>query len=118
MTAKPWWQGHDSFQVGHFLFAQIVLRNGNIRFDDFSIWGVPPGRQAHMLFSCVRPLYNEFRRCMPVDGKDGELMPEATIKKYLTVQSEGGRQVSRNLDHYNLQMIIAGTAKCILFCTV
>ncbi len=39
--------------------------------------------------------------------EDEELMPEATIKKYLTVQSEGSRQVSRNLDHYNLQMIIA-----------
>lgn len=38
--------------------------------------------------------------------EDGELMPEATIKKYLTVQSEGARQVSRNLDHYNLRMII------------
>lgn len=34
-------------------------------------------------------------------------MPEATIKKYLTVQSEGRRQVLRNLDHYNLRMIIA-----------
>ena len=31
----------------------------------------------------------------------------ATIKKYLTVQTEGERQVSRELDHYNLQMIIA-----------
>lgn len=30
-----------------------------------------------------------------------------TFKKYLTVQSEGTRQISRNLDHYNLQMIIA-----------
>lgn len=39
--------------------------------------------------------------------EDGELMPEATIKKYLTVQSEGIRQVSRNLVHYNLQMIVA-----------
>lgn len=39
--------------------------------------------------------------------EDGELTPQATIKKYLTVQSEGSRQVSRNLDHYNLQMIIA-----------
>ncbi len=38
---------------------------------------------------------------------DGELTPEATIKKYLTVQTEGSRQISRNLDHYNLQMIIA-----------
>lgn len=38
---------------------------------------------------------------------DNELTPEATVKKYLTVQTEGDRQVSRNLDHYNLQMIIA-----------
>ena len=38
---------------------------------------------------------------------DGELRPEATVKKYLTVQTEGSRQVSRNQDHYNLQMIIA-----------
>lgn len=33
--------------------------------------------------------------------------PEATVKKYLTVQTEGNRQVSRSQDHYNLQMIIA-----------
>ena len=39
--------------------------------------------------------------------EDGELLPEATVKKYLTVQAEGGRQVSRELDHYSLQMIIA-----------
>ena len=38
---------------------------------------------------------------------DGELLPEATIKKHLTVQTEGDRSVSRNLEHYNLQMIIA-----------
>ena len=38
---------------------------------------------------------------------DGELTPEATVKKYLTVQTEGKRQVSRSQDHYNLQMIIA-----------
>ena len=38
---------------------------------------------------------------------DGELLPEATIKKYLIVQNEGSRSVSRSVDHYNLQMIIA-----------
>ena len=38
---------------------------------------------------------------------DGELNPEATVKKYLTVQTEGSREVSRLQDHYNLQMIIA-----------
>jgi len=36
-----------------------------------------------------------------------ELEAEATIKKYLIVQTEGNRQISRQIDHYNLQMIIA-----------
>lgn len=39
--------------------------------------------------------------------EDNELEPSSTIKKYLIVQEEGGRQVARNVDHYNLQMIIA-----------
>jgi hypothetical protein len=30
---------------------------------------------------------------------DGGLIPEATVKKYLTVQPEGSRQVSCKLDH-------------------
>ena len=38
---------------------------------------------------------------------DGELTPEATVKKYLTVQIEGERKICRNQEHYNLQMIIA-----------
>ena len=39
--------------------------------------------------------------------EDSELEQEATIKKYLIVQKEGSREVSRNIDHYNLQAIIA-----------
>lgn len=39
--------------------------------------------------------------------EDGELLPEATVKKYLTVRQEGARQVRRLLDHYNLDMILA-----------
>jgi hypothetical protein len=38
---------------------------------------------------------------------DSELEREPTIKKYLIVQNEGGRAVSREVDHYNLQAIIA-----------
>jgi hypothetical protein len=38
---------------------------------------------------------------------DSELSPEATIKKFFIVQSEGNRQIQRGVDHYNLQMIIA-----------
>lgn len=39
--------------------------------------------------------------------EDEELPPEATIKQYLIVQTEGSRQVKRLIDHYNLAMIIA-----------
>ena len=38
---------------------------------------------------------------------DGELDKEGTYKKFLLVRQEGRRQVRRNLDHYNLDMIIA-----------
>ena len=39
--------------------------------------------------------------------KDGELTIETTNKKCLLVRQEGNRQVKRNIDHYNLDMIIA-----------
>lgn len=38
---------------------------------------------------------------------DGELPREATIKKFFIVQKEGNRNVKREIDHYNLDMIIA-----------
>ncbi len=46
---------------------------------------------------------------MHINGilKDGELSVEATHKKFLLVQTEGSRQVKRNISHYNLDMIIA-----------
>ena len=39
--------------------------------------------------------------------EEGELSPEATVKKFLTVRYEGNRQVRRSLDYYNLDMIIS-----------
>ena len=39
--------------------------------------------------------------------KDGELDENLTYKKFLLVRQEGNRQVRRNIDHYNLDMIIA-----------
>ena len=38
---------------------------------------------------------------------EGELEPEATIRKFRIVQTEGSRQVRRAIDHYNLDMILA-----------
>ncbi|MDD3926337.1 MAG: virulence RhuM family protein [bacterium] len=42
---------------------------------------------------------------------DGELAPEATIRNFRIVQTEGSRQVTREVKHYNLQMIIAAGFK-------
>jgi hypothetical protein len=39
--------------------------------------------------------------------KEGELQPEATVKEYLTVQTEGKRQVKRKIVIYNLDVIIS-----------
>jgi hypothetical protein len=39
--------------------------------------------------------------------QEGELQPEATIKKFLTVRREGARNVRRELDFYSLDMIIS-----------
>ena len=38
--------------------------------------------------------------------KDNELEKDSTIRKFLIVQKEGNREVSRDIVHYNFQMII------------
>lgn len=39
--------------------------------------------------------------------EEGELTEDSTVKDYLTVQNEGCRKVSRNVTHYNLDVIIS-----------
>src|SRR5262245_22660597 len=39
--------------------------------------------------------------------KDNELSEKATIKDYLIVRQEGGKQVNRTVKYYNLEMILA-----------
>lgn len=39
--------------------------------------------------------------------EEGELSTDATIKDFLIVRSEGGRQVQRTVSHYNLDVIIS-----------
>ena len=38
---------------------------------------------------------------------EGELRKEATVAKFATVQTEGNRQVSRDIEYYNLDIIIS-----------
>lgn len=39
--------------------------------------------------------------------EDGEWTPEATVRLFRTVQIEGGREVTRDVEHYNLDMVLA-----------
>lgn len=72
------------------------------RFVEDTLWLT----QALMaeLFQVKIPTINEHLKTIYADG---ELQPEATIRKFLIVRQEGSRQVSRNIDHYNLDAILA-----------
>jgi len=55
-------------------------------------------------------LYQSSRQniCQHINSiyEDGELDREATIKDFFIVRKEGKREVKRNIDHYNLDVII------------
>ena len=73
-----------------------------IRYEDENIW-LTQKMMATLYDVSKQTISQHIQRIY----SDGELVPEATVKKYLTVQLEGNRQVTRMQDHYNLQMIIA-----------
>jgi hypothetical protein len=101
MTAKP------NLPVSHepqFLFYQT--EDGRVkvevRFEEKTVW--LPQKLLAELFQVSVPTINEHIKGIYADG---ELEPEATIRKFRIVQSEGARQVSRQVDFYNLDMILA-----------
>lgn len=73
-----------------------------MRYEDENIW--PTQKMMTALYDVGLPTINEHIKKIYADG---ELMEEATIRKFRIVQTEGSRQVSREVAHYNLQLIIA-----------
>lgn len=73
-----------------------------LRYEDENIWLTQ--KMMAMLYDVSLPTINEHIKRI---YSDGELTEKATIRKYRIVQMEGSRQVSREVSHYNLQMIIA-----------
>jgi hypothetical protein len=73
-----------------------------IRYQDENIW-LTQNLMAALYDVSVAAINQHIKRIY----SDGELAPEATIKKYLIVQTEGLRKVRREIDHYSLQMTIA-----------
>ena len=72
-----------------------------MRYEDENIW---------LTQRMMAELYNVDVRTVNFHIKniysDGELTEDSTIRKYRIVQSEDNRSVQREINHYNLQMII------------
>ena len=77
-------------------------RSFEMRYEDENVWLTQKMMAA--LYDVTIPAINQHIKTVCADR---ELDPEATIKKYLIVQTEGARQVRREVEHYSLQMIIA-----------
>lgn len=73
-----------------------------MRYEDENIWLTQ--KMLAALYYVEIPTINEH---IAKIFSDHELEPEATIRNFRIVQTEGSRQVSREVKHYNLQMIIA-----------
>lgn len=77
-------------------------QNIEIRYEDENIW-LTQKMLAALYDVDVRTVNEHIQKIYT----DHELEPEATIRNFRIVQTEGSRQVSREVKHYNLQMIIA-----------
>ena len=73
-----------------------------VRYEDENIWIT-----QKMLAVLYEVETNTINYHIKKIFEDSELSEVATIRKFRIVQTEGNRQVSRDVEHYNLQMIIA-----------
>jgi hypothetical protein len=87
---------------GQLLIYREGLVNLHVRLDGQTVWLTQ--RQIADLYQTTIPNINQHLTSI---YEDGELPPEATIKRYLIVQTEGTRQVRRLVDHYNLDAVLA-----------
>ena len=78
------------------------VSNVNVRFEGEDVWLTT--EQLQQLFQASQQDVNHHIQQIYADG---ELLAEATNKKYLLVRNEGNRSVKRNILHYNLDMILA-----------
>ena len=74
----------------------------NVRFADEDVW-ITQGQLAEIYDTTQQNIALHIKNIYA----DKELTDESTHKKYLLVRQEGSRNVQRNIDHYNLDMIIA-----------
>ncbi len=82
--------------------ANELTQNIEVRIDDDTIWLTQ--KQIVTLFDSSKANISEHIKNI---FQTGELDKEATVRNFRTVQKEGNRTVTRELIHYNLDMIIS-----------
>lgn len=78
------------------------ISNVTVRFEGEDVWLTV--EQLQTLFQASQ---QDVSHHIQQIYDDGELVREATHKKYLLVRTEGNRSVKRQISHYNLDMILA-----------
>lgn len=74
----------------------------DVRLADETVW-----LSQHMMAELFQTTQQNISLHIHNIYKEDELPPEPTHKKYLSVQNEGNRSVNREIDFYNLDMIIS-----------
>lgn len=74
----------------------------DIKLENETLWLTQ--KEMADLFQVTVPTVNEHIKNIFLDG---ELEEERTIRNFLIVRQEGQRKVQRNIEHYNLDMIIS-----------
>lgn len=89
---------------GEFLLYQTedAQTHVQVRFQDSGIWLTQA--QLAELYQCSSQNITQHIRAI---YESGELVEQATCKPYLQVREERGRQVSRSIKHYNLEVVLA-----------
>lgn len=89
---------------GEFLLYQTedAQTRVQVRFQDSGIWLTQA--QLAELYQCSSQNITQHIRAI---YESGELVEQATCKPYLQVRQERGRQVSRSIKHYNLEVVLA-----------
>ena len=79
-----------------------IMESIEMRYEDENIWLTQ--KMMATLYDVGLPTINEHIKRIYADS---ELEEAATIRNFRIVQTEGSRQVTCDIKHYNLQMIIA-----------
>lgn len=74
----------------------------DVRFDGDTVW-----LTQNALAELFQTTKNNISQHVKNIFDEGELAQVATVKKFLTVQKEGSREVSRDIEYYNLDLIIS-----------